>query len=497
MITESVSHFIGGRHVRSALLKTFGAAEPATGKDYAQIAVGIAADINQAVLAAQAALQAGPWPDMAPPDRAAVLNGIADAIDLRGGDIADAEALGTGLPVTQAREQPAQAAGHFRRAADLVLARARDDAASGHHQSGYVVRRPAGVAGLITPWRTPFLAQARALAPALAAGCTVVLKPDEWAPLPAMLLAEITSAAGLPAGVLNVVHGARHHRVPGAQARDALIAHPAVARLWFAGEAAAGQEVALEAATHRKDLATEPAGASPCLIFADADLDQATDAALFGAFSLNGQRATATSAVLAERTVYDALVSRLAKRASRIRVGDPSDPSTRIGPLVHAEHWKKVTSSVRAAVRDGARMPAGGRRPAGLADEGNYLEATVLSDVTPSMRIFQEQIRGPVVHVTPFDTEQEAVSLASAITCAPATYIWTSDLQRAHRLVPAIDSAHTWVNSHNPRDLQTPSAGSGPGGPGAPGGPGSIDFYTRSWAVHIAADDSPVPRLGP
>jgi 5-carboxymethyl-2-hydroxymuconic-semialdehyde dehydrogenase len=493
---ESVKHLIGGREARSALLKTFPATDPATGEDYAQIEIGLGADINQAVLAAQAALQTGPWPDMAPLERAVVLRGIADAIDVRAGDIAEAEVLGTGLPVTQAREQAAQAAGHFRRAADLVTARAGDDASPGPGQPGSAVRRPAGVAGLITPWRTPFLAQARALAPALAAGCTVVLKPDEWAPLPAVLLAEITTAAGLPVGVLNIVHGARHHRAPGTQARDALIAHPAVVRLWFAGEAAAGQRVKQDAATHGKDLAAELAGTSPCLVFADADLDQVTDAVLFGAFALNGQRATATSAILAQRPIYDALVSRLAKRADRTRVGDPSDPSTQIGPLVHAEHWKKVTSSVRAAVRDGARMAAGGRRPAGLP-EGNYLEATVISDVTPSMQIFQERICGPVVRVTPFDTDEEAVSLASAITDGPAAYIWTSDLQRAHRLAPALDSAHTWVNSHNPRDLQAPSAGPGPGGLGAPGGPASIDFYTQSWAVHIAAADTPpVPQFG-
>ena len=485
MVTESVSHFIGGRYVRSALLKTFGAADPATGNEYAQIAVGIAADINQAVLAAQAALQTGPWPDMAPPERAAVLNGLADEIDARAGDIADAEVLGTGLPVTQAREQPAQAAGSFRRAADQVMARAGDDASGGPGRPGCVVRRPAGVAGLITPWRTPFLAQARALAPALAAGCTVVLKPDEWAPLSAALLAEISTAAGLPAGVLNVVHGARHHRAPGTQARDALIAHPAVARLWFAGDAAAGQQVMLDAATHGKDLAAEPAGASPCLIFADADLDRATDAALFGAFALNGQRATATSAVLAQRPIYDALVSRLARRADRIRVGDPSDPGTQVGPLVHAEHGKKVTSSVRSAVRDGARLAAGGTQPAGLA-EGNYLKATVLSGVTPSMQIFPEHICGPVVRVTPFDTDEEAVSLASAIKGAPAAYTWTAELQRAHRLALALDSAHTWVNSHNPRDAPAPSAG----------GPGSIDFYAQSRSVHIAADETPVPRFG-
>jgi 5-carboxymethyl-2-hydroxymuconic-semialdehyde dehydrogenase len=491
--SDSVRHFIGGQYVRSALLKTFGMADPATGKEYAQIAVGIAGDINQAVLAAQDALQTEPWAGIAPEARAAILITMADAIDTRAADIADAEVLGTGLPITQARELAARAAACFRVAADLVAAHSDVEPLPG--QPGRAVRSPAGVAGLITSSRTPFLAQARALAPALAAGCTVVLKPDECAPLPAMLLAEITAAAGLPAGVLNIVHGARHHRAPGTQARDALIAHPAVVRLWFAGDADAGRQVTLEAAAHRKSLATELAGTSPCLVFADTDLDQATDAVMFGAFALNGQRRTATSAILAERPVYDALVSRLAKLADHLRVGAPSDPSTEVGPLVDIENYSKLVASVRAAVRDGARMAAGGGRPAAFP-EGNYLEATVLSGVTPSMRIFGEPICGPLLRVTPFETEAEAVSLASAFTAAPAAYIWTSDVQRAHRLAPFLDTADTWLNSYNPLDLQTLPAGPRPDSPAAPGGPGTIDFYTQSRTVHVPADDEVVPRLG-
>jgi 5-carboxymethyl-2-hydroxymuconic-semialdehyde dehydrogenase len=498
VVAESVSHFIGGRHVRSALLKTFGADDPATGKEYAQVAVGVAADVNQAVLAAQAALESGPWADLMPAERAAVLSRIADAIDARAGDIAAAEALGTGLPVASASEQAARAAAHFRRAAGLVTAPAAAGAPAGPASQpasppGCLVQRPAGVAGLITSWRTPFLAQARPLAPALAAGCTVVLKPDEWAPLPAMLLAEITTAAGLPDGVLNVVHGSRHHRAPGTQARDGLIEHPAVTRLWFAGDTADGHQVLAEAAAQRKPLQLELAGTSPCLIFADADLEQAADAALFGAFALNGQRATATSAVLAERPVYQDLVSRLAKRARHIRVGAPADPATQIGPLVHAEHHRKVSASVRAAVRDGARMSAGGMPPPGLP-EGSYFQATVLSDVTPDMQIFAEHICGPVLRVTPFDTEEEALCLARAIGDAPTTYIWTSDPRRARRIAPALETADLWVNAHNPRDLRAPSAGPGASQAGARDGL-SVDFYTQCRTVLIDADDMSVPRF--
>jgi 5-carboxymethyl-2-hydroxymuconic-semialdehyde dehydrogenase len=490
VVPESVRQFIGGKYVYSTLRKSYGVTDPATGKEYAQVEVGLGADINQAVLAARNALETGPWPGMTAPERARILHAIADAIDERAGDVAAAEALGPGLPVTQAREQAGRAGGLFRLAADLITAPTDEACAPG--QSRYVVARPAGIAGLITPWRTPFLAQARAVAPALAAGCTIVLKPDEWAPLPAALLAEITTAAGLPDGVLNVVHGSLHHKAPGAQARDALVAHPGVARLWFDGDAATGRQIMLDAATHRKRLSAELAGNSPCLIFADADLDQAIDSALFGAFALNGQRRTATSTILAQRAVYEALVSRLAQRAERIRVGDPSDPQTELGPLPHSARYDELASCVRLGVREGARLAAGGRRPAGLP-EGNFLAPTVLADVEPSMKIFTEQIGGPVLRVTPFDTDEEAVSLANAVTDPMAAYLWTSDLQRAHRLGPAIESAGVWVNSHNPQDHVHAAIDDRPGGAAESI---NVDFYTQYRTVLIAADDTPVPRFG-
>ena len=488
MVPETVSHFIGGRPVHSSLRKSYGVTDPATGKEYAQVEVGLGADVNQAVLAARAALETGAWPAMTAADRARVLSGIADAIDARAGDIAAAEARGPGLPVTQAGAQAAQAAALFRLAADLITARAASGEALALGQSGRLAARPAGVAGVITPWRTPFLAQARAVAPALAAGAAIVLKPDEWAPLPAALLAEVTTAAGLPAGVLNIVHGSLHHRAPGAQARDALIAHPAVARLSFDGEAATGRQIAVDAATHGKTLSAELAGQSPCLIFADADLDQAIDGALFGAFALNGQRRTATSTILAQRPVYDAIVSRLAQRAERIRVGDPADPATQLGPLPHGEHHDKLVSVVRLGVREGARLAAGGRRPAGLA-EGNFLAATVLADVEPSMQVFTEPICGPVLRVTPFDTDDEAIALANTVANAvtnavtdSAAYLWTGDRERADRLAAGLDSATTWVNSHNRLDLRAVAvAGGRPGRGGAERV--DIDFYTQYRSV--------------
>jgi len=491
VVPDTIRQLIGGKYVYSTLRKSYGVTDPATGKEYAQVEVGLGADVNQAVLAARQALETGPWPALTAPDRARLLHAIADTVDQRADDIAAAEALGPGLPVTQAREQAARAAAVFRLAADLISARARiEELIGAPGQSGYAVARPAGVAGLITSWRTPFLAQARAVAPALAAGCAIVLKPDEWAPLPAALLAEITTEAGLPDGVLNVVHGSLHRKAPGSQARDALIAHPRVARLSFDGDAATGRQITIDAATHGKSLTTDLAGGAPGLIFADADLDQAVDSALFGAFALNGQRRTATSTLLVERPVYEPIISRLAERADRIRVGDPADPATELGPLPDGGLVDALTASVRLGLREGARLVTGGRRAAGLA-EGNFLAPTVLADVDPSMRVFAEQIRGPVLRVAPFDTEEESVSLANAVPGATAAYLWTSDRQRGQRLAPAIEAPNLWVNARNHDDRLTAVLGAAAGDVDI-----DIDFYLRSVTVHSAADDGPTPRFG-
>jgi 5-carboxymethyl-2-hydroxymuconic-semialdehyde dehydrogenase len=488
VIPDKILHYIDGKHVPSVNGATFGVTDPVSNQVYAQAAAGGAEDVDRAVEAATGAFTAGPWPGMAARARARVLNKIGDAIEARGTQIADHETFDTGLPVTQARGQAARAAENFRFFADVIVAQ-HEDAFSSPGQLGYVLRKPAGVAGLITPWNTPFMLESWKLAPALAAGCTVVLKPAEWTPLSASLLPEIMAEAGVPDGVFNIVHGI------GESAGAALVAHPGVPLISFTGETTTGQTIMRSAAEHLKGLSMELGGKSPCIIFGDADLDLATDSALFGVFSLNGERCTAGSRILAERAVYDSLVSRLAARAERIRVGSPADPATEIGALVHTEHYDRVMSYVRLGVREGARLVAGGSRPAGLAS-GNYLAATVFADVTPDMRIYQEEIFGPVVCVTPFDSQDEAIALANDTKYGLAAYIWTSDLRRAHRVAASVEAGMTWVNSHNVRDLRTPFGGVKASGLGREGGQHSIDFYTESRIVHIATGDTHVPRFG-
>ena len=487
-IPDKIEHFIGGQQVPSADGATFDVADPVSNKVYAQAAAGGRADIGRAVAVADEAFRSGSWPGMAARARAGILNRIADGIEARGERIAQLETFDTGLPITQATGQAARAAENFRYFADVIVAQ-HEDAFSSPGQLGYVLRRPAGVAGLITPWNTPFMLESWKLAPALASGCTVVLKPAEWTPLSASLLPEIMTEAGVPDGVFNIVHGI------GEDAGAALVAHPDVPLISFTGETTTGTIIMKSAADNLKGLSMELGGKSPCVIFADADLDAAIDAALFGVMSLNGERCTAGSRILAERTVYDALVSRLAERAVRVRVGDPADPATEIGALVHPEHYARVLDYVDIGVKEGARLAAGGSRPAELS-EGNYLAATVFADVQPSMRIFTEEIFGPVVCVTPFGTEEEAVALANGTRYGLAAYLWTSDLKRAHRVAATVEAGMTWINSHNVRDLRTPFGGVKASGLGREGGQHSIDFYTESRIVHVALGDTHVPRFG-
>jgi 5-carboxymethyl-2-hydroxymuconic-semialdehyde dehydrogenase len=488
-LPTKLEHFIGGEHTASADGATFEVSDPVSNQPYATVAAGGAEDVDRAVTAAASAFTSGPWPRLPARARATILNKIADGIQARAARIAEFETFDTGLPVTQARGQAARAAENFRFFADTVVTLHEDAFASGGPQLGYVIRKPAGVAGLITPWNTPFMLATWKLAPALASGCTVVLKPAEWTPLSASLLPDIMTEAGLPDGAFNLVHGI------GEVAGAALVAHPGVPRISFTGETSTGQTIMAAAAPHLKGLSMELGGKSPCVIFADADLDRAVDSALFGVFSLNGERCTAGSRILAERSVYDDLVARLAARAGRIRVGDPSDPATEIGALVHPEHYARVLSYVRSGLDEGARLLAGGTRPAGLPD-GNYLAATVFADVGESMRIFREEIFGPVVCVTPFDGEEEAIALANATPYGLAAYIWTRDLARAHRMAAAVDAGMTWINSHNVRDLRTPFGGVKASGLGREGGTHSLDFYTESRIVHIPLGDTGVPRLG-
>jgi len=487
-----LQHYIDGHFVDSIGGETFGVLDPVTNQDYATAAAGQQVDIDAAVAAATRAFRSGPWPHMKPRERARVLNRIADAVEAQDARLAELETFDTGLPITQALGQAQRAAENFRFFADLIVAQTDDAYKVPGSQLNYVNRKPIGVAGLITPWNTPFMLESWKLAPALASGCTVVLKPAEFTPLSASLWATIFEHAGLPAGVFNLVNGL------GEQAGDALVKHPGVPLISFTGESSTGQLIFANAAPLLKGLSMELGGKSPAIVFADADLEAAIDSTLFGVFSLNGERCTAGSRILVERGVYDDFVTRYAARAAKIVVGDPRAAETEVGALVHPEHYAKVMSYVELGKGEG-RLVAGGGRPEGLPDwlaDGNYVSPTVFADVKPDARIFQEEIFGPVVTITPFDTDEQALELANGVRYGLAAYLWTTDLKRAHTFAQSIDAGMVWLNSHNVRDLRTPFGGVKASGLGHEGGYRSIDFYTDQQAVHITLGDVHTPRFG-
>lgn len=489
-LPEKIRHYINGEFVDSIDGEEFDVINPVTNEPYIKAASGKKADIDAAVASAKQAFDEGPWPTMLPRERARVLNKIADIAETRSQELAEMESFDSGLPITQAKGQANRAAENFRFFADLIVAQVDDAFKVPGRQANYVNRKPIGVAGLITPWNTPFMLESWKLAPAIATGNAVVLKPAEFTPLSASLWPGIFEEAGLPKGVFNMVNGYGEEGFAG----DSLVKHPDVPLISFTGESTTGQTIFANAAPWLKGLSMELGGKSPAVVFADADLDAAINATVFGVFSLNGERCTAGSRILVEESVYEEFVERYAAQAKRVKVGLPSDPTTEVAALVHPEHYDKVMSYVEIGKSE-ARLVAGGGRPEGF-DTGNFVEPTVFADVSPDARIFQEEIFGPVVAITPFKSDEEALELANNTKYGLAAYIWTSDLKRAHNFSQAVESGMVWLNSNNVRDLRTPFGGVKASGLGHEGGYRSIDFYTEQQSVHINLGEVHNPVFG-
>ena len=488
-IVRPVDHFVAGAFRASQSGKTFDDSSPIDNQTLTSVAEGDTHDIDLAVRAARAAFDDGPWPRWAPSKRAAVLRRIADGIEARGARIAEIETLDTGLPITQAKGQAARAAENFRFFAAEIESLHTDAFPVGDRFVNYSTMKPAGVAGLITPWNTPFMLETWKVAPCLAAGDTCVLKPAEWSPLSAVQLAEVIAEAGVPDGVFNVVHGF------GETAGAPLVAHPLVNLISFTGETTTGKAIIRTGAETLKRYSMELGGKSPIVVFGDANLEQAIDAAIFGVFSLNGERCTASSRLLVEADLYAEFVAAIARRASQIKMGDPFDPQTELGPLIHPDHAARVRGYIATGIREGGRLASVEGRPE-APPEGNYVRPTVIAEVTPSMRVFQEEIFGPVLVATEFDNEQGAIRLANDVKYGLAAYVWTRDGPKAQRVAEAIEAGMTWINSHNVRDLRTPFGGMKSSGLGREGGRFSFEFYCELKTIHVALGEPHTPRFG-
>jgi 5-carboxymethyl-2-hydroxymuconic-semialdehyde dehydrogenase len=482
-------HYIAGEFRSGVDGRAFETLNPSTNERIAEVAEGLAQDIDLAVRAARRAFDEGPWPRLTPAERASVLRRVAAAIRESAEEFVGLEILDIGMPIRQMRGLAARAAENFDYFAGVITELTGTAFQAGGDFLNYTIHKPVGVAGLIMPWNAPLMLSTWRIAPCLAAGNTVVLKPAEWSPLTATRLAELMDEVGLPEGVFNVVHGF------GETAGASLVAHPGVNLISFTGETATGSLIMAAAAPTLKRVSFELGGKSPVVVFADSDFDRVVDAVLAQIFTLNGQRCTAGSRLLVEAPMYEDLVQAVAERARKIRVGDPFDEATELGPLIRAEHLDRVLGYVASAEQEGARLLAGGRRPDGL-DGGNFLGATVFADVTESMRIFREEVFGPVLVATAFEGEEEAVRLANATEYGLAAYVWTQDVSRAHRVAQAIDSGLVWINAQNVRDLRTPFGGVKSSGIGREGGHYSFEFYCDLQTVHVALGSHPIPRLG-
>jgi len=485
-----LKHFINNEFVDAVEGGVFETLNPATNRPIADVASGTAADVDRAVQAARKAFDAGPWPRMAAEERARTLRRVADLILKHADAIAETEVEDTGIPVNQITKGAIpRAADNFTFFADMATKIAGESFPVAGKFMNYTVRRPVGVAGLITPWNTPFMLETWKVAPCLAAGNTCVLKPAEWSPLSADKLAHIIQEADLPPGVFNLVHGF------GEAAGAPLVAHSGVQLISFTGETTTGQEIMRNGAATLKRFSMELGGKSPTIIFEDADLARALDGAIWQVYSLNGERCTAGSRLLVQQSIYDEFVGKLEARVREIRVGDPNEPDTEVGPLIHPHHWQRVRDYMDVARQEGASIAVGGDRPNGLP-QGNFFSPTLITRVRNEMRIAQEEIFGPVLVVIPFKDEAEAVRIANDVRYGLAAYVWTGDLARGHRVGQGIESGLVWINSHNVRDLRTPFGGCKASGIGREGGRYSFDFYTEIATIHVALGEHHIPKMG-
>jgi 5-carboxymethyl-2-hydroxymuconic-semialdehyde dehydrogenase len=452
-----------------------------------QVICGDERDVDAAAKAAEGAFPA--WRAKSGEERRTILLRVANAIEARREEIALIECMDTGQALRFMSGAAVRAAENFRFFADRAPGAADGLALPAAEHLNYTTRQPIGPVAVITPWNTPFMLSTWKIAPALAAGCTVVHKPAEWSPLTAMLLAEIMTEAGVPPGVVNLVNGI------GERTGKLLTEHPAIRATAFIGESRTGSLIMSQGAPTLKRVHLELGGKNPVIVFEDADLERALDAVIFMIYSLNGERCTSSSRLLIQRSIHDCFVERLVERVSRLKVGHPLDPATEIGPLIHQRHLDKVLSYFKIAREEGAQIKAGGTRAEGLKP-GFYVHPTLFTEAKSTMRIAREEIFGPVLTVLPFDNEAEAVKIANDTPYGLTAYIWTGDSGRALRMAHALEAGMVWVNSENNRHLPTPFGGVKASGIGRDGGDYSFDFYMETKNICVAHGTHRVPRLG-
>ncbi|MHB1981359.1 MAG: aldehyde dehydrogenase family protein [Sulfobacillus sp.] len=478
--------WIDGQEVAADDGKRASLINPATGQVWAEGAVASAAQVDQAVAAAHSAL-IGPWRKLTPQQRSRVLFRYAEVIDLHRDQIAEVESLGAGKVRTDAAAEVSQVVDDLTFYAGLSDKIGGSTIPVGTRAVAATYREPVGVCAQIVPWNYPFMMAGWKVAPALAAGCTVVLKPASLTPATAVLLGQLAKEAGIPDGVVNVVCG------PGESVGSALITHPKVNKVTFTGATETGKDVMTKAALGLKRVSLELGGKSPSIVFADADLEAAAAGSVFGIFYSAGQSCDARSRLLIESSVYEEFLALFVAKAKSLRLGDPLAPTTQMGPLISASHRQKVHAHVQAGIAEGGRLLTGGSLPAdGLAEGGFFYPATVLADVGEQMAVFQEEIFGPVVVACAFADEAEAIRLANAVDYGLVATIWSENGGRAQRVAQALQCGLIGINTPFTAGPGLPFGGYKASGFGRELGQSAIELYTEEKCVITRTTERPI-----
>jgi acyl-CoA reductase-like NAD-dependent aldehyde dehydrogenase len=478
--------FIDGRDTPAVAAGTLDVLNPSNGEVIARIAHCGDEDVDRAVKSARRAFEGKDWGGLAERTRARLVNKIADAFEANLEELYHLETMNNGRPVNETRAQVSRLPDFFRYNAGLALARRDAVIPVQGPYLNYTLRTPLGVVGNSTPFNHPLMIMCKSLGPVFASGCTTVVKPSEYTPLTTLRLAEIFAEAGLPPGVFNVVTGL------GPTTGKALASHRGLDKFVLTGGTEAGRIVGALAGERFAHQTLELGGKTPVVVFDDFDVDQAVSYAAFGAFVGAGQTCICASRHIVHERVYDEFVEKLAKKAKTIRIGDPSDPSVQLGPVISAKQRQRVLNYVEIGVKEGARLVSGGRIPAdSTLASGFFVEPTVFADVTPAMRIYQEEVFGPFTSITRFKDEAEAISLANDSPFGLAGAVRTMNIVRAHRVAAKLRCGIVWINDHHRLDPASPWGGVGDSGIGRECGTESFDAHFQTKSVMVKVDDQP------